>query len=530
MSLKNEVSKYAKDNDLFSCKTLLVAVSGGADSMCLLDICNSLYQESARNQKTDGIADQDSFPLVCAVHINHMIREGEANQDEELVRSYCEEKKIRLFVRTIDVPLLAKKTKRGIEETGRDVRQSNFQDICEQLEASGEGPVYTAVAHHREDVAETFMMNVFRGTGPDGLSGMTAKSGRIIRPLLFASKKDIRLYLLENNIIANEDSTNADSSYKRNFFRNEIFPRIESAYQKDPVQPVLAVTELLRRDKLYFDTIIEKWFEMNQIKMQRAIGLPCDLLRKEPDAISYRLIRRLFTITFGESKNFSTAHHRAVMRMVHSPTGGSSVSLPDRRLAFVIDNVLFFSKNRRTPNHPLFGQDLLSDGMKTLTSPSEEEIRICFDKNGDVVRTLIPNSSYLLETIVVENPSHVVYNGQAWYCLATDLAGAVIRTRRQGDTISRAGGGGSKLLRRYLTDQKIPLPVRDLLLFVAKGKDVLWIPGIAHATGFTDEISQERYNLTREYEELNDLTEPSILVRVSLILDTTNGRKKVLGT
>lgn len=516
MPLEQNVYEYAEANGLFSCTTLLVAVSGGADSMCLLDICYHLFHVGPRIADSGNGAAESSFPRVCVAHINHRIRHTDADKDEELVHRFCLEKNIPFFSKTVDVPELAARSGRGLEETGRDVRQTFFKEISEQLEEAGDGPVFTAIAHHREDAAETFLLNLFRGTGPDGLSGMSPKSGRIVRPLLFASKSEILNYLTQHNVRFAEDATNADNTYMRNYFRNEIFPRLETACKKDPVQPVLMAAEIIRRDKEYFDAVVEEIFKNSQVKREKAIGLPCGLLRKEPSSISSRLIRKLFILTFGEAKNLSEVHHAAVMRMVCSMSGGASISLPDRRIAYVVHDTLFFSTNSMSKQIPVFGGDLLAEDMRVLTCPSKEEVRISFDPDGYLVRTRIPNSSWYLETIVVENPAQVVYNNQAWYCAATDLEGAVIRTRRQGDRILRAGNSGSKLFRRYLTDRKIPLPVRDLVLLAARGSDVLWVPGLIHAVGFTDAISHERYVFSRRFEE-TALQSSSILIRVSLV-------------
>jgi tRNA(Ile)-lysidine synthase len=456
------------------------------------------------------------FPRVCAVHINHKIRQTDADNDEQLVRRYCEQRGIPFFSKTVDVPGLAIKSGRGLEETGRDVRRAYFQEVSGQFVAAGDSPVFTAVAHHREDAAETFMMNLFRGTGPDGLSGMPPKSGNLVRPLLFASKSEIMHYLTQNKVPFAEDVTNSDNTYLRNYFRNEIFPRLGTACRKDPVQPILVAAEIFRRDKEYFDQVVGYFFDKYQVIRGSKIGLPCGVFRKEPLSISSRLIRYLFVQTFGDAKNLSEAHCTAILQLVSSMSGGGSISLPGNRNAFINDDTLFFSENLQPNLIPFFGRDLLSENMRLMDCPGDEEIRISFDPEGGLLRTVIPNSSLLLETIVVENPDQVVYNGQAWYCTAKELDGAVIRTRREGDRISPAGSSGSKLFRRYLTDRKVPLPVRDHILIAARESNVLWVPGLVHAVGFTDTVSHERYIFSRGHED-KDQQSPSVLVRVSLI-------------
>lgn len=186
-------------------KSIAVGFSGGADSVCLLDILSSLKDEY-------GI-------IVKAVHINHNIRGEEAESDERFVRSFCKNKGIELLVFSVDVPSLAKQRKLSLEECGRQVRYECFEKAgCDAV----------AVAHTLSDSIETMLFNLARGTGAKGLTGINPKrEPNIIRPLIACTRREIEAYCTEKSLEYVTDSTNLSDDYTRNHIRHNIVPAFE---------------------------------------------------------------------------------------------------------------------------------------------------------------------------------------------------------------------------------------------------------------------------------------------------------------
>ncbi len=485
MNLLSACRDYCTKHRLLSCGTVLVGVSGGADSMCLLDILHTIAYEGSNG------AGCDSYPDIAAVHINHSLRGGAADADENLVRAYCAKNDIPFFPGKFDVRKIAEEEKMGLEEAGRYCRYAFYAEIADQF-GNRDGSVRIAVAHHREDQGETILMNLFRGAGPDGLSGMQPLSSNIIRPLLFASKKDILEYVREHGIPYAEDSSNLDNTYLRNQWRNRVFPLLEEVCGKDPVAPLLRTAELSREDQDYFAGVIEDLKTRFRKDAANGIyGMPLKLLSDSPRAVSARLVRRMYTDTFGTAADLESVHVSAILALTGDGSGGRELSLPHGRRCLASDGYLFFYGREDLFGDSVYG---LAPGELLLARDASAQIRI--DPQGTSAKSImtIPQTSFELETIVVENPEQVVYNNRTWYCTKSILRDTMLRTRRPCDFFARAGSPGGKPLRRVLTDRKIPVFLRDRLLIAAKGERVLWIPGLSHGAGFVDGASRLRFN------------------------------------
>ena len=487
MSLLPDCRKFCLTYGLLSCKAVVAGVSGGADSMCLLDILFALSEESKNDEALRP------FPKLIAAHINHGLRGDAADHDEDLVRKYCQDRDIPFYVKRVDIAAMAKESKTSIEQAGRGARYSFFEEIAEKC-YPGTDDIFTAVAHHREDQAETILMNLFRGTGPDGLCGMKPVGSNIIRPLLFASKKDILSYVELKNILYAEDQTNLDNTYTRNRWRNQILPLIADVSRKDPVLPLLAFAELAGTDKDYFD---EKVFEIYGKNAccggGGAYGIPCEVIRREHRAIASRLIRYLYTVRFSAGTDLTASHVSAILSLAAKGSGGHRISLAHDRIAYIAEDALFFDESLGPVSEDVHSWELKTGPILLSREETEGEPLLVFDDITPNRVVSISKTYFDVEVILVENPEQVVYNSRTWYCPAEMLSGAVLRTRRQGDWFSRAESTGGKPLRRFLTDRKIPGFVRDRMLIAAHEFQVLWIPGIAHAEGFVDEASKRRF-------------------------------------
>ncbi|HRQ50706.1 MAG TPA: tRNA lysidine(34) synthetase TilS, partial [Agriterribacter sp.] len=191
---------------------LLLAVSGGVDSAVLCELCYLA-----------------GYPFVIA-HCNFRLRGEESNRDEQFVRSLAQRYKARLFTRHFDTNAYVLQNNVSVQVAARELRYQWFEELAVHLHAETAHPVYIVTAHHADDNVETVLMNFFKGTGVAGLRGMLPKTGKLIRPLLFAGKQDIIAFAKASALDFVEDSSNASDKYTRNYIRHRVIPAIQEIY------------------------------------------------------------------------------------------------------------------------------------------------------------------------------------------------------------------------------------------------------------------------------------------------------------
>ncbi|MEI9956512.1 MAG: tRNA lysidine(34) synthetase TilS [Ferruginibacter sp.] len=210
MELTEQFKNYIQQHHLFNPKDkLLLAVSGGVDSVVLCELCK-----------------QAGYDFAIA-HCNFQLRGEDSNKDEEFVEALSKEYNVLFHSTTFDTNTVAAKEKKSVEEAARDLRYAWFEE--KRKENS-----YTCIvtAHHADDNIETVLMNFFRGTGIKGLHGILPKQNNIIRPLLFANKKALQDFATANELSFVVDATNAENDFTRNYFRNELIPAIKKVFPR----------------------------------------------------------------------------------------------------------------------------------------------------------------------------------------------------------------------------------------------------------------------------------------------------------
>ena len=225
----NTVRTYIRSHRLLTEKArVLVALSGGADSVCLLHMLN------------------DSGYLLTAAHCNFHLRGDESNRDEQFVQNLCENLRIPLHIKHFETETYAREHGISVEMAARELRYAWFEELCKEA-----GCEAIAVAHHMNDQAETLLLNLRRGTGFRGLEGMKPKNGRIIRPLLCLSRKQIETYCAENHYSFVTDSTNADTTIRRNAVRALL-----SSSSETEIAHMAHTAELMQQ----YDALLQAWY------------------------------------------------------------------------------------------------------------------------------------------------------------------------------------------------------------------------------------------------------------------------------
>ena len=222
---------------------LVLGVSGGPDSITMLDILLKIKQEK-----------QIAFDFVVA-HVNHMIRE-EANEDEEFVKKYCIKNNIQFFSKSIDVQKIANTNKISTEEAGRYVRYAFFDEVLEKMHGTK-----IAIAHNKNDKVETIIMNELRGCGIQGLKGIEPVREHYIRPLIECERKEIEEYCMENHIEPRMDKTNFENIYTRNKIRNVVIPYIQQEFNPNIIATIDRLSNLVTEQESYIQKQVEKVYE-----------------------------------------------------------------------------------------------------------------------------------------------------------------------------------------------------------------------------------------------------------------------------
>ena len=328
--MKEKVLETIKKYNLIENRDKLVlAVSGGPDSIAMLNILNEI--------KKDGIIDF-SF---CVAHVNHMIRE-EAKDDEEYVKKYCKENNIDFYSRSIDVQKLANNNKVGTEEAGRYARYRFFDEI---LEKTGSNKI--SIAHNKNDKAETIIMNIFRGSGITGLKGIEAKRGKYIRPLIECERFEIENYCEEEKLNPRIDKTNFENTYTRNKIRNIVIPYVKKEFNPNIVETLNRLSELVIDEEKFIEKQIEKIYkELLISEGEKEIVIDLKSFNNQERVIKSRIILYTITRLFGTSKEIAKVHIDDIIKLCSNNIGNKYLT-PNKNIKILLKNhkIYFIKEN-----------------------------------------------------------------------------------------------------------------------------------------------------------------------------------------
>lgn len=419
---------------------IIIGLSGGADSVYLIHFLKNIQEEYALR--------------LHAVHINHGIRGAEADGDERYARECAARLGITFESIYGDVPSFARESGMSIEETGRQFRYECFREVAELT-----GYSKIAVAHHKDDQAETVLFQLLRGSGLRGLGGMRPCQDGIIRPLLILTKEQIETELRADGVMWREDSSNQDRSYARNKLRQEIIPYLKQEIQPETVEHVAGTAAQLQEVWEYLDRQVQKvsaalvhreaeryWFERSEF-------LHID------SALQPYILLDLMAEAAGSRKDFGRTHVQSWMELIQGDTG-KRISLPCGLQAGRDYEVIWLTQTE----HPLEEEEL----------PWEVQMERC-------PRQKLP-------------PEIPKNNCTKWFDYAKINFDSVWRHPMPGDTLVIDQSGHRKKLSRILLDEKVPRKQRGQLWVLADGKNVLWVPQIQRTS--------MGYYVTKETQEV----------------------------
>ena len=435
-SMTTKLRAYAKRYDMLpDSGTVLVCVSGGADSMALLTALLELAP-------TCGFD-------VEAAHFDHRLRGGESDRDREFVVEYCDKLSVPCHVDRGDTRTYARDHKLGIEEAARELRYAFFRELADKL-----GVRRIATAHNADDNAETVLLSLARGAGARGLSGIPPVRGDIIRPLLCVTREEIEAFLDERRVPFIVDSTNLSDEYSRNAIRLHVSPVLRGV-NNSFLQHVLESGELLRRDDKYLTHLAEDFLSVNGNEV------PVSQLTMLPEAISARVILSLA----GGTLPFS--HVGKVLDMCLSECGSKTIETPHGAFVREYDRLSFCE----TPLAETFAPVEISPG--TEVEIPELKLRIfCRHVDSDTFSGRIYEMCQKKDDTINKSFNYFLFKKDM-------ICGRIIvRPRRVGDNISILGRGISKSLKKLFIENKIPKRERELIPIIADDGGPLAVYGI----------------------------------------------------
>lgn len=441
--MKKKVLDFIRKNKLVKKgDSVVLGVSGGADSICMLKLLSDL-------QKRLGIS-------LYVLHINHMIRGEEADQDAEFVKKSCTKFKVPHRVINVDVPAIAEEHGLSEEEAGRYVRYSEFSKYAYEVGASK-----IAVAHNSNDNAETVLMNLARGTGIKGLGGIAPKrplhedpdeepkkkKGKskepddimVIRPILCLSRKEIEEFLNENDIKYRNDSTNDSTDYTRNKIRLEIMPLLENI-NDNAMQNITNASNELASTSEYIEKDVDEAYEEYVSEKDGKLFLSDEAFAMDPIVLT-GVTRKMIENIAGKLKDITRIHV------------GDVVSLSEKQVGKKVDLPYSIVAEREYD-----GISMSSETDSSKVDENMKEVVVSFEEDD----------------FDKENIEELKHTKWLDYDKIDEM---VVRTRKKGDYIVIDADGGTKKLKKYFIDEKIPRRERDETLLVADGNHILWVVG-----------------------------------------------------
>ena len=270
--------------------------------------------------------------LVVA-HVNHLVRK-EAKEDEQYVEKMCEQMGIEFYSKRIDIQKLANNNKAGLEETGRKVRYEFFEEVLKNTNANK-----ISIAHNKNDLAETVIMNILRGTGIQGLRGIELKTGKYIRPLLKCSREEIEEYCRENQLDPKIDKTNLENEYTRNKIRNIVIPYVQKEFNPNIIETLNRLSNLIKEEDNYLKEEIQKKYEQILIAEEKNKKIILDLKKfnNEEKAVKSSLLLSSITKLFGSAKNIEKIHIEDIIKLCQNNIGNKYLT-PNKKTKILVKN------------------------------------------------------------------------------------------------------------------------------------------------------------------------------------------------
>ncbi len=451
------VEKYIKDHQLFQMgDKIVVAVSGGPDSMALLHILMRLRA--------------DWGLTLIAAHLHHGLR-PEADQDLELVQQQCQAWGLTLEVKRLNIAQLASQDKRSVEEMGRICRYAFFAEVLEKCQAQ-----CIATAHHQEDNAESVLLHLLRGSGTQGLRGILPINNNVVRPLLGLKKDQILEYLHQNQVPYRMDHSNADLGFTRNRIRHELIPLLEEHYNPQLVNSLNQLADIISKEDDWLRELTSQLWE--QVVSESVDGLVLHLptFFQFHTAAQRRLVKAICDHLTG-AQGWEKQDIDSIIRLGQSQGSSRYLALKQGLMVYKVYEQLQFTTHRR--RNAAFSYNFPVPGEITIKETGET-----------VSCSLLPGEQYC------PHSPHTVLD---WDKLEAPL---VLRSRMPGDRFTPPGTSRSTKLKEYYIKKKIPWEERERIPLLVSAQGMVYALVGYESGEEARATSQSRYILVIKRERL----------------------------
>ncbi|MFM6925985.1 MAG: tRNA lysidine(34) synthetase TilS [Ferruginibacter sp.] len=446
MDLLEKFREYIKHHNLFQPKDkLLLAVSGGVDSVVLCELCK-----------------QASYDFIIA-HCNFQLRGAESERDENFVRALGKKYEVEVLVRKFETEKYATENKLSIQVAARELRYAWFNELLEKTKIDSKSdipdsqfliPDYLLTAHHANDNMETLLMNFFKGTGINGLHGILPRQGNIVRPLLFAKKEALSQFATINNLEFMEDSSNVSDKYTRNYFRNQLIPGLQKVFPQVENNLLHNIERFREIESLYQQSV-----ELNIKK----------LLEKKGNEIHIPVLKllkttALNTILYEIIKDYGfTAHQAEEAAALLKSDSGKYISSATHRII----------KNRNwliiAPNKTVEAENIFIE---------ENDTQVVFQQ-GVIDMERLSTTNHPQGS--VGKPSAGSFGQTTNFVAQLDAACIIfpllLRRWKPGDYFYPLGMQKKKKLSRFLIDQKLSITQKEKTWVLEMDKKIIWVIG-----------------------------------------------------
>ena len=483
----DKVLAFCKEHGLLAHgSSLVVAVSGGADSMALLEFLLSLRERLALS--------------LHVVHFEHGIRGEASREDARYVAAFCRARDLACIVEAADVPQYAKVRRMSLETAARELRYAFLRRVKVSVGARA-----IAVAHHADDQAETVLLHLLRGAGLHGLVGMAPRTGDVVRPLLTCTKAELVAYCKKHGVEVRHDATNDAADARRNYLRLEILPRLAAHINASAGAALVRLAEAARADDALLEELAHAAFSRvvcsegwaAGVAQEKRLALSRTAFRAEPLALQRRIVRLAARAFVDESHDWGWRQVEQVRRMMLKGRGGLSWDLPGR--------IRFFLEGERGV--------FLADTLRTAQEGGARELAYSSCRAADTMA-----ESKLLSGVPLRAPgvTHLPVLGVSIaagfvrertqtdgrtevYLPSRVLAKAVVRTRRAGDRVRLPCG--TKKLKEFFIDEHVPRTVRDRVPLVVCEGEVVWAVGVRRFSSALVKEDESMIRLHAVFEE-----------------------------
>ena len=458
---KKNVYEYINKNNMISDRdTVVIGVSGGADSVCLFHIMLGYQEELKKEGKTMELR---------VVHVNHMIRDT-AIRDEKFVKELCQKHKVAFTVIREDVVTYAKNNHLSTEEAGRKIRYEAFSNSGKDIDKKR---LVVGVAHNLNDSAETIMFNMFRGSGIKGLMGIAPvaydiNGTKIIRPLLNETRDNIESFLKEIGQEYVTDETNLTDDYSRNVIRNNIFPQVKDRINSKAVENIVSAGNFVGKAYDFIQKITDKEYPLTVQKEDSRLCFVRDRFIELDEIIGDELIKRAMVDMCGQAKDLTQIHIRQT-REVFAGDKNKRVNLPYGMVACNVYGRIWIEKGKEECEEKIdvnIPMNELEKNGEIIVSFGEEKYDF---KLIDLTTASENDKSYIKNVINQKN------NYTKCFDYGKILGSLVLRNRRNGDYLVISQEGNRKKLKSIFIDNKIEPGIRQRCSLLAVDSEVIWI-------------------------------------------------------